>query len=577
MSKFFVAPRGNATQSAHSVDFADVGGRPALSSLPQRAWNTSVDDREDRADPVMEAWTWGHFGGSWRGEGRWNWQSGKPSRQPEPESTSEPEPAPKPEPEPAPQSEPTSEPEPERASQPGSGNPPSGATIVSVGSDIQALVNAAGAGATFWLEAGEHRMQSIVPKEGQTFLGEEGAVLNGSRLLSGFTRDGNDWVIGGQTQEGDRNAEGEGLTERASYPDAVFLDDVPLIHVGSRTEVEPGTFFFDYAANRIYLGDDPTGRKVEAAIASVAFEGAEGVENVTLRGLTIEKYASPIQRAAIGGDRLPQNWLIEDNEVRLNFGVGIAVGDGTKVIGNHIHNNGQLGVAGVGKDILIQGNEIAWNGYFSGMDPMWEAGGSKFALTENLMVRDNHAHHNNGNGLWTDIDNINTLYEGNVVEWNTHGGITHEISYDAVIRNNILTGNGADIAAWLWGSAITILNSRNVEIYGNTVDTRGGANGIGLIQQDRGNVEGFGGNAPYGDYVTTGNHVRDNLIIGPGASGAVADHNEVSMLTGSNMFDRNTYRVSDMSEDMFAFGDWYTWSQLQSVAGWETNGTIALV
>jgi hypothetical protein len=164
-----------------------------------------------------------------------------------------------------------------------------------------------------------------------------------------------------------------------------------------------------------------------------------------------------------------------------------------------------------------------------------------------------------------------------LVENNSSSGINHEISYDAVIRNNTLIGNGTGHSEWLWGAGIQIQNSRNVEIYGNTVETKGVGNGIVLIQQDRGNVQDFGGTASHGSYVTTGNNVHDNVIIGNGASGAVADNDEAGLLAGANLFDHNTYRMSDISEDWFAYGDYYTWSQLHSVSGWETNGTLALL
>ena len=88
--------------------------------------------------------------------------------------------------------------------------------------------------------------------------------------------------------------------------------------------------------------------------------------------------------------------------------------------------------------------------------------------------------------MWTDIDNIHTLYENNVVAHNTMGGISHEISYDAIIRNNTLIGNGADDPrSWWWGNEINIQNSQHVDVYGNRVDMTGGGNGIVLIQQNR--------------------------------------------------------------------------------------------
>nr|WP_245185501.1 right-handed parallel beta-helix repeat-containing protein [Falsiroseomonas frigidaquae] len=378
-----------------------------------------------------------------------------------------------------------------------------------------------------------------------------------------------------------RNGQGEGAEgyDRAGFPETLYIDDKPLKHVDSKAEVNAGTYYFDYAADKIFFGADPSGHKVEASVTPWAFEG--GATDVVVRNLTIEKYATPIQRGAIGGDHLPESWIIQDNDIQLNYGVGIAVGSNTQVLDNRILNNGEMGMAGVGQDILVQGNEIASNGFWSGIDVLWEGGGTKFALTENLVVRDNLVHDNHGFGLWTDIDNFNTLYEGNQVENNSHGGIVHEISYDVVIRDNVLTGNGAGFADWLWGAGIIIQNSQNAEIYGNTVDMTNGANGISLIQQDRSDVESFGGTADRGAYVTVNNHVHDNVIISRtadhGGVGAVADFDEAGLLNGGNLFDNNEYQVTSASDDRFAFGDWYDWSSYQQVSGWDLNSTLTII
>ena len=58
------------------------------------------------------------------------------------------------------------------------------------GSSIQAAVDQAGANAAFCLKNGVHRMQVVRPLDGQSFYGEGGTILNGSRLLTEFTREG---------------------------------------------------------------------------------------------------------------------------------------------------------------------------------------------------------------------------------------------------------------------------------------------------------------------------------------------------------------------------------------------------
>ena len=104
--------------------------------------------------------------------------------------------------------------------------------------------------------------------------------------------------------------------------------------------------------------------------------------------------------------------------------------------------------------------------------------------------------------MWTDINNIHTLYEDNVVVNNTGTGISHEISYDAIIRNNIVMDNSGDPRGWLWGANIKIQNSSNVDVYGNKIDMTGG-NGIALIEQNRGSAIMVLGLPPETTFTTT--------------------------------------------------------------------------
>ena len=204
--------------------------------------------------------------------------------------------------------------------------------------------------------------------------------------------------------------------------------------------------------------------------------------------------------------------------------------------------------------------------------PIWEGGGSKFAFTNGLIVRDNYSHDNNGFGLWTDINNINTLYENNTVIHNSGGGISHEISYHAIIRNNVLMGNGYQVQGdgWMWGDQIQIQNSSNVEVYGNKVDMTGaqGGNGIGLVQQNRGS-----GN--HGPWVTTGNNIHDNIIVskdGNGSVGGKADFNAAGMLNGGNVWKNNTYYMP--GGDHFWWGDnTHSFAEFKAATG--ETGTLS--
>ena len=110
-----------------------------------------------------------------------------------------------------------------------------------------------------------------------------------------------------------------------------------------------------FPGGRVYLADDPTNHKVEATIATFAFESH--ASDVVIRNLTVEKYGSPAQDGAIHA-REGARWTIENCEVRLNSGGGISAGTGTRVHNCDIHHNGQIGISGNGNDILIEGNRI---------------------------------------------------------------------------------------------------------------------------------------------------------------------------------------------------------------------------
>src|SRR5262245_13426402 len=311
---------------------------------------------------------------------------------------------------------------------------PAGAIHLHVGDNIASIVSAAPTGAIFYFEPGEYRGVLIRPKNGQTFIGAEGAILNGSAVLTDWTHSGSTWSIGGQTQEGVRHATDQGAAgaQRAGYPETVFVDNVPLKPVDALSKVTAGTFYFDYNADKIYLGSDPTGHTVEAGKLAYAFHSS--AQNVTIENLTIEKYDPPSQDGAIEGTN-GSNWTIKNNEVRLNYAVGIHADNapGTQMLNNYVYDNGEMGLGGSGNNILVQGNEIGRNGGWAGLSQEWEGGGFKFGFTDNLVVRDNYVHDNIGVGMWTDTDAYETLYEDNLVVHNTWSGLSHEISYDAII------------------------------------------------------------------------------------------------------------------------------------------------
>ena len=450
---------------------------------------------------------------------------------------------------------------------------PPGAIAVEPGASIQAAVDLGDEGASFCLKKGIHRMQAIRPKSGQSFHGEGQAVLNGSRLLTSFSREGPYWVASGQMQHGDKHGLCTKEVPACGLPEGLFIDDKPLAHVLNKDDVEAGRFYFDHAGGRIYFADDPTGHEVEATVAAFAFESR--ASNVLITNLTIEKYASAAQKGAIQAEGAA-GWTIENCEVRLNSGAGISVGTGSRVNDCNIHHNGQIGITGFGRDILIEDNEI-WANNIRGFDPGWEAGGVKIALSDGIVFRGNYVHENFGPGLWCDINCHNALYEANLVERNNGAGIFYEISFNAVIRNNVVRHNGIADNVWFWGDDILIAASQDDEVYGNTLTVGPGKCGIILIDQSR-PIEGGG------KYKTRNNNVHNNEMTfesaacAGGASDAKPGDQNLSVITeGNNVFDANIYRVPRKSgPSRFVWGhSTFDWDGLRR-QGVEPNGQLVV-
>lgn len=298
--------------------------------------------------------------------------------------------------------------------------------------------------------------------------------------------------------------------------------------------------------------------------------------DVTIKGCIIQNYATPVQAGAVqaafsdgsvGGLR----WLVRDTEIRYNAGIGLRVSSYLKSIHNNIHHNHQLGIGGIGDSVVVDSTEVAFNNYLHEYSFGWEAGGSKFVNTKNLVVRRSNFHDNWGPGIWSDINNLNVLYENNTVTDNADAGIFHEISYSGIIRNNTITGNGAQApSGWIWGAGIQIAASggTSLEIYGNTLS--GNKNGISLIQQNRPEIP-----SPLGEHLVQNVYVHDNIVsLGAGGNGAVQDvGNSLIFTSRNNRFVHNTYTAGSLGSPFVwanAFRTWDSWK----LQGQDTTGTF---
>lgn len=405
---------------------------------------------------------------------------------------------------------------------------PSDAVRVSVGDDLARLASDSAPGTRFLLESGVHRISTVKPKQGQEFVGSPGTVLSGAVEVTGFVPNGQTWVA--QVDVANATARGRCRDDAPGcrFPEQVFVDEVRWERVA--TGFVPSAGQWSLTDGLLTLGEDPGARQVELSHIPHAF--LKGGSDVRIAGMIIEKFAPPAQSGAVHAEGSP-GWVIEDSEIRYNHGAGLTLGPAMTVRHNHLHHNGQFGINGSGTDVLVEFNEISFNNV-AGFNPQWAAGGTKFVMTKDLVVRNNYVHDNDGPGLWTDIDNERALISTNTVVDNGHAGIKHEISFEATIDLNLVVGNGFDHPVNRRGAGILVRESPGVDVTNNQVLDN--AHGIVAIQESR-------PPGPRGEYRLEALTVVGNTIdLGYGSTGVIENVGDSGVFSERGItFQGNTY------------------------------------
>ena len=162
-------------------------------------------------------------------------------------------------------------------------------------------------------------------------------------------------------------------------------------------------------------------------------------------------------------------------------------------------------------------------------------------------------HDNDGPGLWMDGNNYSWLIQGNRTANNSQAGILDEISYDGLIRYNVVENEGrlpdpTQTSLW-WRAAILVAASPNEEIYENILINSG--NGIGAIANNR-------GASNRGTFLVQNLYVHDNTIVQSSGDGAgmVADSGYLAAYTSqNNRFVNNTYESGNPAGMLYS---WYS-------------------
>jgi len=237
----------------------------------------------------------------------------------------------------------------------GGETPTAGGTPIYPGESIQARVDAFPSGTTFIIKAGRHVRQSVIPKDGDKFIGESGAVLDGEgTAIRAFTGSANDVVIKGLVIE--RYAPG---SQRAAVYGGASVNwlveenefrynDGGGLHIGRKMRVLRNNFHHNAQTGVSGHGD------------SVLVEGNEIAFNNNERAYDFNWEA--------GGAKLVRTrWLtLRNNEVHDNVGPGLWIDIdcwSTLIEGNRVQKNEAEGIfVEISYNTVVRNNTLIENG-----------------------------------------------------------------------------------------------------------------------------------------------------------------------------------------------------------------------
>jgi len=261
----------------------------------------------------------------------------------------------------------------------------------------------------------------------------------------------------------------------------VFRSNIPnQAGMGKRKPAAPDPGKFTTVYVNLPSGVDPNSGAVEVCMRPTVFTPERtNINYITVRGFDLRNAATNWAAPTVGQIGLVsaywnKGWIIEDNEISYSRCSGIALGkysdewDGLRgttegyfktiedalgkgawskenigghiVRNNHIHHCGQTGIVGsMGCAFSrIEGNDIhdcATLGIWSGA----EMAGVKFHGAIDVVIADNHIHHNGGTaGIWLDWMAQGVRVTGNLFHDNQGQDLNGEVNHGPILVANNL-------------------------------------------------------------------------------------------------------------------------------------------
>ncbi|HEY1740032.1 MAG TPA: Ig-like domain repeat protein, partial [Acidimicrobiia bacterium] len=378
------------------------------------------------------------------------------------------------------------------------GNDAGAGTIGDPYATVAHAVAAAASGATIVLRGGVYReaLGTITKPITLQSYPHEQAWLSGSVVVSGWTPapGGNAWAHTGWTTQFcqtcfDPNAI-VAAYPNAGLPDMVFINGRALAQVTSLAAVGPGTFFVDYNAQTLYVGDDPTaaGTTVEAAAQSQAAMFNPGAAGSVVRGVGFEEYAStynPWPNPAMVVDNAAPNIDFERDAFARSASRGLTVyATGVSVTDSVFVDNGMVGLHANAADHLdVERNLVARNDnehFVATNSSITSTAGIKITSTGWATIKNNVVEDNYANGIWCDLSCHDLQIVDNLSRRNNQNGIFVEVSGLALVASNVSVQNGLD--------GVRLSGTTDTRAYNNTLADNG-AHAIGVFDDGRRNTD----------------------------------------------------------------------------------------
>jgi len=219
-----------------------------------------------------------------------------------------------------------------------------------------------------------------------------------------------------------------------------FAPGVHILGPGIYTQIDPGN-------GASFIG--APGAILDGQHANYyAFVGY--ASNVTISYLTIENFGTNggNMNEGVVNHNSGAGWIIDHSTIKDNAGAGVMLGSGNTLSYDCLEDNQQYGFNAysptASANLVLEHNEIVGNDTYN-----WEShvpgcgctGGGKFWDVSGATVSYNLIYDNHSVGLWADTDNSGVDIDHNYFQDNYAAGLVYEISYNALVQDNVFVGN----------------------------------------------------------------------------------------------------------------------------------------